>query len=188
MGFVAIAVYTCGLAPTVTAPQFILMEIDPGSILLKATGFGWSTIGYIIVAKLISGVQAWLLMMETFRMTVFFCMLAIIIPVMLNTVLTHINEHYKIRNIRNMNITASRTLNHMRMYIELEIVTQNVAQMQALASSTIMMAVFVVTVISNFLLARTSGVFPESISLLILGGTLSSMFSMFLSLLHSVHQ
>jgi hypothetical protein len=184
IGLFGVVLYGCGALPHVSTPQLIMLKLDPGFIILKSIGLTWildesnGMIWYGLV-KLVFGAHIWMALVETFRMSILYSILMVIIPVMLNSCMKQIQEQYREKLSLFHVANKSRTIGCIRMYSELQIATQAMAQPQALGCTAMLAISFILIFMSNFVLIRESGFFPVNLSFMILSGGLTSMFSVY---------
>jgi hypothetical protein len=193
-------IHTLGITPHAVVLQFTYMNLDPWYVLLKATGQGdildpksYGTTFYWIylLVKLFRGYVFWVGLCEVLRMTMLYSLIGLVLPIMLNDCIIFIQKECYNNNagafdnrIVMMNCIRSsiKTRRCMKIYKELQIVMQSMAQAQALASTGILSAVFIVTVFGNFIVVRLSDLLPVYFSVNTVIGLCSSAFSVNLSM------
>jgi hypothetical protein len=192
--------YTLGISPHAVVIQLTYMNFDPWYVLLKATGqgdildpknYGTSFYWIYLLVKLFRGYVFWVGLCEVLRMTMLYSLIGLVLPIMLNDCIIFIQKECDNNNagafdnrIVMMNCIRSsiKTRRYMKIYKELQIVIQSMAQAQALASTGILSAVFIVTVFGNFIVVRLSDLLPVYFSVNTVIGLCSSAFSVNLSM------
>jgi hypothetical protein len=202
IALIIVVIYTLGILPHAVVIQFTYMNLDPWYVLLKATGQGdildpknYSGTTYFywiyLLLKLLRGYVFWVGLCEVLRMTMLYSLIGLVLPIMLNDCMIFLKKECYNNNagafgnrIVMMNCIRSsiKTRRYMRIYKELQIVMQNMAQAQALASTGILSAVFIVTVFGNFIVVRLSDLLPVYFSVNTVIGLCSSAFSVNLSM------
>jgi hypothetical protein len=191
IALIIVVFYTLGIAPQVFIPQFTYMNLDPCYLFLRSTGlvgildpesYGEDYYWLFILSKCFRGFILWLGAIETLRMTMLYCIIGLVVPIMFNDCVITIENQYTKGGLFSSifhGVSSSKTITYIRMYTELQIARQNMAQAQALGSTSILFVTFIIMLIGNFTLVRTLDVLPAYFLLNIMSGVMTSGFSVY---------